>query len=57
MPRLSAPTKNIFLISVILAIIAVVGIFVHIPFVSLYAFWIAIVAYLVLVAGCVLKGV
>ena len=33
------------------------GFFVAIPVVSQYAFWIAIVAYVVLAAGCVMKGV
>ena len=55
--RLNAPTKNTFLISLVLAVIAVLGVFVFIPFVSVYAFWIAIIAYIVLAAGCVLKGV
>jgi hypothetical protein len=57
MPKLSAPTQVVFLISLILAIIAVIGVFVSIPFVSAYAFWIAIIGYIVLAAGCVLKGV
>jgi len=57
MPRLSAPTKIVFLISLILAIIAVLGAIVLIPVISVYAFWIAIIAYIVLAAGCVLKGV
>ncbi|MBI4274292.1 MAG: hypothetical protein HY659_06305 [Rhizobiales bacterium] len=56
MPKLNAPSQVIFLISLILAIVAVIGVFVVIPFVTLYAFWIAIVAYVVLALGCVLKG-
>ncbi len=55
--KLSAPTQIVFLISVVLAILAVVATFVVIPVVSANAFWVAIVAYLVLVAGNVLKGV
>ena len=55
-PRLSAPTKNVFLISLILAVVALIGAIVVIPVISLYAFWIAIIAYIVLAAGCVLKG-
>lgn len=57
MPKLSAPTQLIFLISLVLAILAIVGLFVSIPFVSVYAFWLAIAGYVVLAAGCVLKGV
>ena len=54
---LSAPTAPIFWISVILFLLALIGYFVVIPFVSLYAFWIAIVAFIVLAAGCLMKGV
>jgi hypothetical protein len=57
MPRLNAPTQMIFLISLGLAILAVLGLFVTIPFVSFYAFWVAIIAYIVLAAGCVMKNV
>ena len=57
MPRLNAPTQIVFLISLALAILAVLGLFVTIPFVSIYAFWVAIIAYLVLAAGCVMKNV
>jgi hypothetical protein len=55
--RLNAPTQLVFLISLALAILALVGHFVTIPFVSAYQFWVAIVAYVVLAAACVLKGV
>jgi hypothetical protein len=37
-----------FIASLVLAILAVVGVFVDIPFVSHYAFWVAIAAYIVL---------
>ncbi len=57
MPTLSAPTQVVFLISLIIAIIALIGFFVAIPVVSAYAFWIAIIAYVVLALGCVMKGV
>jgi hypothetical protein len=57
MPQLNAPTQLVFLISLALAILAVLGLFVTIPFVSVYAFWVAIIAYVVLAAGCVMKNV
>lgn len=57
MPTLSAPTQIIFLISLIIAVVAIIGFFVAIPIVSQYAFWIAIIAYVVLALGCVLKGI
>ena len=56
MPRLSAPTKIVFLISLIIVIVAVISVFFFIPFISLNAFWIAIIGYILLAAGCVLKG-
>jgi hypothetical protein len=55
--NLNAPTQVIFLISLVLAIVAVVGTLVVIPYVTAYAFWVAIIAYVVLAAGCVMKGV
>jgi hypothetical protein len=38
----------VFLISLILAGLAIVAVFIEIPFVSSYAFWVAISAYLLL---------
>jgi hypothetical protein len=55
--RLSAPKQATFGISLVLAIIALVAFLVRIPNVSPYAFWIAIIAYVVLALGCALKGV
>lgn len=55
--NLSAPTQPIFLISLVLAVLAIIGFFVSIPFVSAYAFWFAIVGYIVLAVGCLMKGV
>jgi hypothetical protein len=57
MPTLSAPTMPIFIVSLVLAVLALLGHFAAIPFVSLYQFWIAIIAYIVLALGSVLKGV
>ena len=54
--KLSAPKQIVFLISLILAIIAVVSHFVGIPFVSLYQFWILLAGYVLLALGVVLKG-
>lgn len=55
MPRLNAPTQIVFVISLVLAVLAVAGLYVNIPFVSFYAFWVAILAYVVLALGCVMK--
>lgn len=54
--NLSAPTQPIFLISLILAILAVLSVYMPIPIVSGNAFWVAIFAYVVLLAGNVAKG-
>jgi len=55
--RLSAPTQIVFLISLALAVLAVVGHFVMIPYVTVYQFWVAVAGYAVLAVACVLKGV
>lgn len=54
--NLSAPTMPVFLISLILAILAVLGTFVVIPVVSANAFWVAVIAYVVLLVGNMAKG-
>jgi hypothetical protein len=56
MPNLSAPSQVVFLISLVLAIIAILGALVIIPVITKYAFWIAILAYVVLAIGCIMKG-
>jgi hypothetical protein len=57
MPNLSAPSQVIFLISLALAIIALLGALVIIPVITKYAFWLAILAYVVLALGTIMKGV
>ena len=54
--RLNAPKKIVWLISLILAILSVLSLFIAIPFVSLYSFWIMAVAWLLMFLGTVLKG-
>ena len=56
MPTLSAPTAPVFWISVVLAVLALLGHFARIPFFTEYQFWTAIVAYVVLLLGNVLRG-
>lgn len=56
MPRLNAPAQITFLISLVLAVLGVLAIFVAIPFVSGYAFWFVTVGYIVLALGCIMKG-
>jgi hypothetical protein len=54
--NLSAPTAPVFWISVVLAVLALLGHFTTIPFVTQYQFWIAILAYIVLFVGATSKG-
>ncbi len=55
--RLNAPTQMIFAISLILAVLALIGFFVPTaPFISAYAFWFMTAGYAALAAGCTLKG-
>lgn len=54
--NLSAPTTPIFLISLVLAILAVLGVYMPIPGISGNAFWVAIIAYVVLLVGNVARG-
>jgi len=54
--NLTPPTKNVFYISVVLAVAGILGSFISIPFVSAYAFWFLVVAYVVLFLGNTMKG-
>jgi hypothetical protein len=54
--KFNAPSRLAVLIAVIVVLIAIIGSFVVIPFVSVHAFWISIVGFLILLASVVLKG-
>ncbi|MGD1037424.1 MAG: hypothetical protein ABR878_09550 [Roseiarcus sp.] len=53
--KLHAPALWLFVVSLIIAVIAVLGVFIPIPFVTMYGFWIAILAYVVLAVGNVVE--
>jgi hypothetical protein len=55
--NLSPPTTAVFVISLILAVLAVIGTFAAIPVISANAFWVAIIAYVILAIGNVFRGV
>jgi hypothetical protein len=55
--NLSPPTTAVFVISLILAVLAVIGKFAAIPFITDQGFWVAIIAYVVLAVGNVFRGV
>jgi hypothetical protein len=57
MPHLGAPTQVVFLLSLALVVLSIISLFViNIPFVSMYGFWVAVAGWVVLAAGCLLKG-
>jgi hypothetical protein len=53
--ELHAPVMWVFVLSAVIAVIAVVGVLTPIPYVTTYAFWIAILAYVVLAGGNLAK--
>ncbi|HEX2697789.1 MAG TPA: hypothetical protein VHM28_08775 [Anaerolineales bacterium] len=54
--KLTPPTKLVFWITVVLAALGLIGTFVTIPFVSAFAFWFVLVAYVVLAVSLMVKG-
>lgn len=56
--ELSAPTKIVFIIAIVLAVISLLPV-IGIPLgaVGAYSYWLLLVAFVVLVAGNVLKGI
>lgn len=53
----SAPHSTTLIISVILFALGVLGALVFIPIITPLGFWLALAGYLVLLAGCLMKGV
>jgi hypothetical protein len=54
---LSPPTTVVFVVSIVLAFLAIFGAFMPIPFFSEHGFWVAIVAYVILAVGNIFRGV
>jgi hypothetical protein len=54
--NLSAPKQVIFLLSLIIVALAVISRFTPIPYITPNMFWVAIIGYLLLVAGVTTKG-
>jgi hypothetical protein len=52
---LHAPSMWIFILSLAIAVLAIVSTFTTIEYVSKYAFWVAIIAYVVLAIGNLVK--
>ncbi|HRQ88495.1 MAG TPA: hypothetical protein PLA50_06840 [Bacteroidia bacterium] len=55
--KLNAPAKITFVISLVLFVLALVGHFASVSFVSEQRFWLAVFSWVVLAAGCFLKKV
>jgi len=53
---LSAPTTIVFVVSIVLAVLAIIGVFVPIPFFTENAFWTLVVAYVILACGNIFRG-
>lgn len=54
--RLNPPTKNVFWISVVVAVIGLVARLGLVGFLVPYAFWLMLVAFVLLVLGNTMKG-
>jgi len=54
--RLNAPKKIVWLISLIIAVLAIISFFVTIPFITVNALWVMGVAWLLLFLATFLKG-
>ncbi len=54
---LSAPTTMVFVISIVLAILAILSNFMPLPIIGEYKFGVAIAAYVILAIGNVFRGV
>jgi len=53
---LSAPRRETFLVSAIIAILVVIGMIVPLPFFTSYALGLLLIAYLILAAGVLIDG-
>jgi hypothetical protein len=54
--KLSRPKESTFIVAVILAVIALLGMVTPIPFATQYAFWILVIAFVLLALGNLYKG-
>ena len=55
--RFSAPTGLVFLLALVIAVLAVLSAMGTISFIPLASVWIMAIAYAVLAAGCIIKGI
>jgi hypothetical protein len=55
--KLSAPTQIVFIISLIIAVIGLLIALNVLAMIPIASVWVMLIAYIVLAAGCLLKGV
>ncbi len=55
--KLSAPKGTTFMLALLIAMLALVSNFVVLPVLSAYAFWLLLLAFIILMAGVLFKGV
>jgi hypothetical protein len=49
--KLHAPAMWVFVLSLVIAVLAVVSVLTPIPYITAYEFWVAILAYVILAVG------
>lgn len=54
--RLTPPTKNVFWISVVVAVVGLIAKFGVVAFLTPFAFWLVLIAFVLLVLSVALKG-
>lgn len=54
--RTNAPHSTTLIISAIVFVLGILGAIFFIPVLSALSFWLALVGYLILLAGCLMKG-
>ena len=55
--NLSPPSQAVFIVSLILALLAVIGQFAEIIFVTPHGVWVAVAAYVILAIGNLFRGI
>ena len=54
--KLNAPKKNTWWVAVVIGAVGIVAKYVAIPFLSVYAFWLVVIAFVILALATYLKG-
>ena len=54
--HLSTPRRETFLVSVVIAVLVIIGLIVPLPFFTAYALGLLLIAYLILLAGVLVDG-